>query len=1084
MMSAQRLSLSILLFLVSITAMSCGGAAVRSDGSRHDAGDAAADPSADPTALPAAVTASLTESSAAGSEPSAGQGATGQTAQRRGPIPIPISPWSNLATTIDLSLDEWVSGPANASEIAQTLQEIGSTAPARASSQKRARSELNLPSPPRAKEERSVAARIADSVFAGLDLDRKIGQLFITPANGAFGSEFGAERRRLLQKVSDGEVGGIIFMRGDVLGQATLTNVLQEASQIPLWITQDMEFGAAMRVSGTTRFTPAMGIASTGSPENAFQKGRITALEARALGVHQIFAPVLDVNNNPDNPVINVRSYSSDPRLVSEYGLAFINGVQSEGVMATGKHFPGHGDTHTDSHLALPVVNESLERLDSLELEPFRAAVRGGIQSIMTAHVAYPKISTTPGLPTTLDASVLNRLLRDSLNFSGLVVTDGLEMSAIASNFSPGTAVVEAFKAGAELMLISPDEPTAATQLKAALLSGEIPMAELDARVRKILTLKADAGLFSRSPIEVEKLPQWIGTPVSMAESERIARESVTLLRNEGNILPIRERDFPTILFVGVSNEQDGSAGQSLLRSMRNYHSKIVYKVYDRRSKTEEIESIYREAQKADLIIIGSFISVYSAQEVQLSTQQRTVLQRLVAMKSPSMFVSFGNPYILRELPGADAMVLSWSGNSQQAEQTAPALFGASEVKGTLPIDIPGIGAIGDGLYLPKTTVRFDRPESVGMISDSLLAIDRIMRDAIADSVFPGGVVGVVRKGVMVWNQAYGYTEYSKMKAVESKIPYDLASVSKVMGTTTSVMRLVEEGRISLQDRVSTYIPEFSGGDRDSVTIRHLLTHTSGLAPFRVYVDSIRTREEILNAVRNEPLVNRPGEKYVYSDLGFILLGEIVGQVSGKRLDRYVRDTFFYPMGMATAHYNPRKVGRWLAELPPPTEIDTVYDRGVVQGQVHDERAFFMDGVAGHAGLFGSSRDLAIWSTMLLQGGAYGNQRFLKPETIAQFTSRQDTLSGRGLGFDKKTRPNSTAGTLTGDQTFGHTGFTGTSIWIDPEEEVAIIILTNRTWPQRSYGRGISGVRSQIADAVMSSIASPLPPAPAFTTSR
>lgn len=484
----------------------------------------------------------------------------------------------------------------------------------------------------------------------------------------------------------------------------------------------------------------------------------------------------------------------------------------------------------------------------------------------------------------------------------------------------------------------------------------------------------------------------------------------------------------------------------------------------------DEKAEILEAADKADLIMIGSFIIVRSHQSIQVKPEQLQFLRQLISRPSPSMLVAFGNPYVVRDLPDADAHIMAWSSNTDQVKQTVPALFGASRVSGKLPINIPGMYQIGDGLKLDHSAIRFDQPESAGLSTESLLEIDMVMQEAIDDSVFPGGVVGVMRKGQLVWQQGYGYHDYEKTRKTEPDDVYDLASLTKVMATTTSIMKLVDEERISLDDPVATYIPEFDREDKRNITIEHLLLHTSGLPAFQVYVDQLKTREEIIHAVRNEPLLNRPGEKYVYSDLGFILLAEIVEEVSGMRIDQYIRSRFFYPMGMYSTHFNPKSIGSWLSRRIPPTEIDMTYRGGIVQGEAHDERAWFMDGVAGHAGLFSTVRDIAIYSYMLQNDGVYAGRQYLSPETIELFTTRRSPINQRGYGFDRKSDGFSTAGQFTGPNSFGHTGFTGTSLWIDPDEEIAIILLTNRAFPNRSYGSRISRIRAEIADTVMKSI--------------
>jgi len=915
-----------------------------------------------------------------------------------------------------------------------------------------------------------TAAEI-DSMIEAMSLREKIGQLFVIPVNGRFVSRQEPQFREWESLVRDYKVGGLIFMAGDVYGQAVVTRQLQEMAQIPLWISQDMEFGAAMRVEGSTRFTPAMGIAATGDPENAFIKGQITAREARALGVHQIFAPVLDVNNNPDNPVINVRSYSSDPDVVARFGEAFIQGVESEGVLATAKHFPGHGDTRVDSHLALPVISHSWQRLDSLELEPFRKAISNGLRSIMSAHISYPNVSSNPELPATLDPDILRGVLADSLGFDGLVVTDGLEMQGITSRFSPGDAVVRSLQSGADIMLISPDPQTAIYEVEMAVRRGQLTEDRINQSVRKILTLKVMHGVFDAPGVDPDILNSRIHTRIYQAAADRIARESITVPKNDRQILPITGNRYQRIAVIGVSDDLTGSTGTLLASEMRRYHPGVTFHSLDARTGSEEKQQMLRSAREADLLVIGSFINVRSGQQVQLNPDQREFIAELGRLEKPSVVVAFGNPYVLRELHDTDVHVLAWSASDHQVRNTVPALFGAAAIAGQLPIGIPGLYEPGEGLEIPHSALRFaDRPESVGMSTDSLLVLEQVMQRAIEDSVFPGGVIAVVKDGVLAWNQGYGYHDYGKTRPVRSTDLFDLASVTKVMATTTAIMKLYDEGRLELETPVARYIPEYDRPGKDHVTIRQLLLHTSRLPAYRTYVDVLQSREEIIEAVRNEPLLTTPPGEYIYSDLGFILLGEIVEIVSGLPLDRYLQTHFYTPMGMAAASFNPLTLGEAMLSRILPTEIDNTYRGGLVHGRVHDERAYFLDGVAGHAGLFATSRDLAVWSQMLLNGGYFAGYRYLSPETVSLFTGHQSPVNERGLGFDRKSGELSSAGKLTSEDTYGHLGFTGTSVWIDPEHRVSIILLTNRTYPHRSYGTDIRTIRPTVADTVMRSI--------------
>lgn len=907
-----------------------------------------------------------------------------------------------------------------------------------------------------------------DALIDQMTLKEKIGQLFFISANGYFKSENDGSYQQLLRQIREYHVGGLIFFDGNIYGQTVLTNKLQRASNIPLWITQDMEYGAAMRVNGTTRFPPAMAVAATQNPDYAYWMGKITAREAKALGVNQIFAPVLDVNNNPKNPVINVRSFSGNPDTVATYGNKFIEGAQSEDIVSTAKHFPGHGDTDTDSHLSLPIIDYNYTRLDSVELLPFRAAIGQGISSVMSAHISFPQLSSS-GLPATMDSTVLNSILMDSLKFDGLVVTDGLEMQGIASNYSPGEAVINALKAGVDMMLLSPDNLTAINEITAAVHSGKITRARIDQSVRKLLKWKKKQGLFEQQEIDINSLSTKINTRDHQLIANEISRKSLTLVKNKDDILPVRASEYPKVTVVSVDDGNSGRAGSGFVSRLKKRHPDITSHVLDNRTSKEEKKQMLKDAEEADLLIIGSFIYVRSGQKVQLDDEHLQFLKKL-SDDTPSVLIAFGNPYVVEDLSGTEVQLMAWSANSQQVKNTVPALFGGSKISGRLPISIPGMYELNHGITLPQTTLRKDNPEVVGLSSDSLQQMESIMNEAVFDSTFPGGVVAVVKDGVVAYEQGFGYETYEKLEPIRNNAIYDLASLTKVTATTPAIMELVDEGEISLDDKVSEYISEFGNGDKTKITIRNLLLHNSGLPAFRLYINKLKKEAKIMKAIKTEPLIYEPGTQYEYSDLGFILLGEIIEKVSGMPLDKYLRKTFYYPLGMNSTFFNPQNFNNWITDRIPPTEIDTTYRMKTMRAEVHDERAYFLNGVAGHAGLFTNTADLAAYCQMLLNKGSYAGKQYLQASTVEQFIRRKTAHSNRGLGFDHKSEDFSTAGSLTSNKTFGHTGFTGTSFWIDPERNLAIVILTNRTYPHRSYGKDISKIRARVADAVVSSI--------------
>ncbi|MDZ7680696.1 MAG: serine hydrolase [Fodinibius sp.] len=655
------------------------------------------------------------------------------------------------------------------------------------------------------------------------------------------------------------------------------------------------------------------------------------------------------------------------------------------------------------------------------------------------------------------------------LDFNGMVVTDGLEMRGISSNFSPGEAVVKALKAGVDLMLLSPDELTAIHEIQRAVENGTIAESRIDQSVRKLLQWKKRQGLFENRQVHIDSLSSRIRQRDHQLMADEISRKSLTLIKNEKNVFPITASKFPNVMVVSVSDDSDGDAGSSLVSRMRDYHPNVQSHVLDRRTSNKEKKEMLADAKKADLIVIGSFIHVRSGQEVQLSDDDLDFLTKL-HNRNTSALIAFGNPYVVQDLSSTNAQLMAWSSSDSQVRNTVPALFGGSKISGRLPIEIPGLYPINHGITMPQTALRRDQPEVVGLSRDSLQQVDRIMNEAVFDSTFPGGVVAVVKDGVIAYQKGFGYETYKKLNPIKKDAVYDLASLTKVTTTTPAIMKLVSDGKISLDDKVSQYIPEFEEGRKNQITIRNLLLHNSGLPAFRVYIDSLKSEQKIMEAVKNEPLVYKPGTKYEYSDLGFMLLGRIVEIVSDKPLDQYAKETFYNPLGMSATMFNPKTYSKYFADRIPPTEIDTNYRMKTMQAEVHDERAWYLNGVAGHAGLFSSAGDLATYTQMLLSKGSYAGRRYLKPKVVEMFTKRQSPQVNRGYGFDRKSDGFSTAGSLTSDKTFGHTGFTGTSFWIDPERNMAIIILTNRVHPYRSYGDNISQIRAKIADTVVSSI--------------
>jgi len=925
----------------------------------------------------------------------------------------------------------------------------------------------------------SERASWVEAQLRTLTLEQKIGQLFAIRARGIFQSADDPGYRELVRLIEQFEVGGVVFFQGDPYTQAILANDLQRRSRLPLLVAQDTEWGVAMRVSRTTNFPRAMAIGATGNPAYAYAVGYITAREARALGVHQLYAPVADVNNNPFNPIINVRAFGEDPHLVATMVQAFVRGVGRAGAIATVKHFPGHGDTAIDSHSDLPLLPFDRTRLDTLELVPFRAAIAAGVPSVMTGHLALPSLEPTPHLPASLSRRITHDLLRIELGFDGLVVTDALEMQGVTKYFGVGEAAVRALEAGADVLLLSEDVEAARAAILQAIATGRLTEARIDASVSRILQLKARLNLHRERLVDLKAIPQVVSIAPHLAVSQAIARASLTLLRNEGSVLPLP--DVPLIprrlLVVSLSDSDDPATGRFFVQAIREVAPDypVSTRLLDVRSHTDDYRSVLQTATQHDLVIVAAYVFVRSGSgRIRLPEAHRAFLDSLIAQGKPVVLIAFGNPYVIMDLKSQPAAyVVAYSGGESTQRAASQALFGQAEFSGKLPITIPGYFRRGDGLELPQVVPRRAYPEEVGMRSEQLYRVDSLLEAAIRQQAFPGAAVAIGRGQAIVWLKGYGHYTYHADQRITPQSIFDLASLTKVVVTTTAAMQLYEAGKLDLDAPVVRYLPEFGQNGKERVTIRQLLSHTAGLAPFHPFHRmGITSAEAVRQAILSDTLIYEPGTQSRYSDLGMIVLGWVIERITGQPLDQYAKEHIFRPLGMRNTDFRP--VGRPDTTVVP-TEIDTVFRHRLIQGEVHDETAWILGGVAGHAGLFSTAADLARFAYMMINEGRIGGRQFLKPETIRLFTTPVDPQHAgtRALGWDTKSPQGySSAGRFFSLKSFGHTGFTGTSLWIDPEQQLFVILLTNRVYPTRDNQKHLA-VRPALADLVWQAIIGP-----------
>lgn len=943
------------------------------------------------------------------------------------------------------------------------------------------------------------AAAWVDATLERLDLRHKVAQLVMPRVSGAFLTVGSPEYERVRYWIEDLGVGGLIETLGPPAEAALKLNRLQRMSEVPLLVAADMEEGPGQLMNGGvvlpyglmngggTRFPPAMAIGATGDRTLAREIGRITAVEARAAGVHMNFAPVVDVNNNPDNPIINTRSYGADPDLVSGMAAAAVTGMQDGGILATAKHFPGHGDTETDSHIDLPVIGVTMQRADSVELPPYRTAIASGVSGVMTAHIAFPAL-VGDSVPATLNPPILSGLLRDSLGFRGLVVTDALDMGAIVDGYGAAEAPLLALEAGADLLLQMPpdDVGVGIDAIVAAVRSGRIDEARVDRSVRRVLEAKAGLGLHRERQVDLDRLLDVVGAPGHREIASRAAERSITVVRDRAGLVPLPPGN---VLVVVYRPANELYAGRRFTAGLEDAGASVRTITIEPDAGLAALERMRTAADAADVVLFAPFVRVGAYRGRASVAPDVVAAVREIASRKPVLLATFGSPYVIPEFPEVPTFVLAWGPTPVMEQAAARALTGLSRIDGHLPAPVPPLFEIGEGITVDTARARavanplarnaavrsgIARPSDVGMDGSLATRIDSLMAASIADGAAPGGAVVVGRHGRIVHSRGYGLLDAeADSTAVTDSTLYDLASLTKVVATTTAAMILVDERRIDLDAPIRRYLPEWSReGDRARITVRNLLLHDSGLPPFAPLWREARGRGAYLERIAATPLDAPPGERTAYSDFSAILLGFIVERVSGQSLDRFVEERVFGPLAMRETGFRPLDWrdagGDGVATRIAPTEIDTVFRMTHVRGVVHDENAFALGGVSGHAGLFSSARDLGTFATMLLAGGVYRDARIVEAGTVAAFSVRQSEASSRALGWDTPSG-RSSAGDYFSDRSFGHTGFTGTSLWMDPERDVFVVLLTNRVNPTRDNQRH-TRLRRELADLVQLSI--------------
>ena len=939
--------------------------------------------------------------------------------------------------------------------------------------------ESGLPSHPDAR-----ATKWVDDLYDQMSPEERIGQLIWVRAHSDKGPDHIAHVEKMIREY---HVGGLTFFQGTPLEQARLTNQYQAlAKRVPLLISMDAEWGLGMRLKQTTISYPRqMMLGAIQDNILLYDMGAEIARQMKRLGVHINFAPVADVNNNPANPVINYRSFGEDRYNVAVKSFYYMKGMQDNGVMACAKHFPGHGDTDTDSHHDLPVIAHDRARLDSIELFPFQVLIEQKIGSIMVAHLQVPAIDSTPNLPTTLSPLAIRKLMLEEMGFEGLVITDGLDMEGVKKYHRSGEVEAKALVAGNDILLIPPDVPAAVSRIKEYLAEGKLDPSHLEASVKKVLHAKYKLGLEHYTPVDPENLEADLNHPKGLAIKRKLIQHSLTLLRNERHLLPLDRIDTLEIASLSI-----GAAGITPFQKSLSRYADVEHYQSPKDMATDQQQRLLRSLGDKELVLVGLHGMNHKMDEnYGLSASSIQFLEKLQE-KTSVVWVVFGNPYSLVNCKNAKSLLEAYDEDPITQEMAAQGIFGSFGFRGLLPVTASKEYAFGDGDYSPALhRLGFGLPEEAGLHSENLALIDTILEDAIRKQAMPGCVALVAKNGKIVFEKAYGKHTYKEEQPTRPEDIFDLASVTKIAATTLAIMKLHDEGKIHIYDTLGKHLPEFLGTDKAGMTIEQVMTHRAGLeawipfyketitpgkkpvpmpewyrekpdTAFRIPVaENLYIRYNYVDTMWQRILESPVSEtkNYLYSDLGFFLMARLVERVSGYPLDAFMEREFYRPMGLQSTGFNPWN--RFDKGLFPPTEEDDYFRRRRIQGYVHDMGAAMMGGVSGHAGLFSNAEDLAAIMQLLLQKGFYGGRRYLQPETVDLFIQRCGVCSRRGIGFDMMQAIPQLAINLSpksSPSTFGHLGFTGIAAWADPEHQLIFILLSNRTYPSMENNKFIN----------------------------
>jgi len=943
-------------------------------------------------------------------------------------------------------------------------------------------------------KDKEAQKKWVDSVYNSLSLNEKIGQLYMVQV---FSNGDGPTKDDVLKLIEDHKIGGIIYSKGGPVRQAQLNNQLQGASTTPLLIGMDAEWGLSMRLDSTYSFPWNMTLGAVKNNELIEQTGRQLGEHCKRLGVHFNFAPVVDINTNPNNPIIGNRSFGEDRDNVTQKALAFMKGMQSAGVLANAKHFPGHGDTSSDSHKTLPTVDFSAKRIDSVELYPYKTLIKEGLSSVMVAHLNIPSLEPRVGYPSSISEHIVTNILKEQLGFKGLIFTDALNMKGAANFSTPGDIDLAAFMAGNDVMLISEDVPKGINKIAVAYQNGQISEERLAHSVKKILMAKYKVGLNDYEPISTENLVSDLNQIKDDVLYEKLMEHAITIVKDSTKQLPFRHLETKKIAYVKMGDD----SGDAFYNELKKYTD--VHIISD-----DNLDALIKKLQNYNTVIIGFHKSNDNPWKSYRFSDKELVWLYEIARTNNVILDVFAKPYALMDLKTVtnfESIIVSYQNSDIAQQKSAQIIFGAISSKGCLPVSAGKFFSVGDGVQTNSLErLGYSIPERVGLSSEALKKVDSIANYAVNDKMTPGIQLLIARHGKVIYNKNFGKHTYEGNEKVKFNDIYDIASLTKIVATLPLLMELEEQGIVSLDTKISEILPEYKNSNKKDVTLKRMLSHYAQLKPWiPFYYKTLDTltkkpslkyyrkektkgftvkvmpnlymrddyKDSINDIIKDTDLLSRL--TYRYSDLPYYILKQYIEKHYDKPLDQLVQDHFYKSLGANYTTYNPSE--KFSNRHIVPSENDDYYRFQTVQGYVHDMGAAMQGGVGGHAGVFSNANDIAKIMQLFLQKGFYGGKRYFKSKTLDKFNTCYfcESDNRRGIGFDKPqlgdVGPTCGCVSMT---SFGHSGFTGTYAWADPETEIVYVFMANRTYPT-SLGKNRllrENIRTNIQEAIYEAI--------------